>query len=142
MSAIRGGIPVAADNASTASWLERYAWTVFLFLSAILLLFGVSDLPGATSSTELENAINELFIGCLAAAIAFMGLRRRQRWAWYAMALWPLWIAAQALRAASIGKTGEMWSAVFLLVVALIGLALAYRPTHKTKTRGDDRGPR
>lgn len=92
------------------SWFERHSWTVFVFFSAILLLFGASDLPGATTSTARENAINELFIGCLSAAITVMGLRRHQRWAWYAMALWPVQIAAQALRAASTGKNEETWS--------------------------------
>ena len=119
---------MGTPNVHSPSWFERHSWTVFVFFSAILLLFGATDLPGATNSTATENAINEVFIGCLSAAIAVMGLRRRQRWAWYAMALWPLWITAQALRAGSTGKTAEMWTAVFLLVVALVGLALSYRP--------------
>ena len=110
------------------SWFERYSWTVFVFFSAVLLLFGATDLPGASTPTSRENAINELFIGFLSVAIAVMGLRRRQRWAWYAMALWPVWIVAQAVRAASAGNTGEMWTAVFLLVFALVALALSYRP--------------
>ena len=118
-------------KAHAQSWFERYSWTVFVFFSAILLLFGVSDLPGAATSTARENAINEVFIGCLSAAIAVMALRRRQRWAWYAMALWPLWIAAQALRAASTGKNAEMGSALFLLVLALAALALSYRPVFR-----------
>lgn len=107
---------------------ERYAWTVFVFLSAILVLFGVSDLPGATGSLARENAINELFIGLLSGTIAVMGLRRRQRWAWYAMALWPLWIAAQAARALTLGNTGEIVTALVLLVAVLAALALSYRP--------------
>jgi hypothetical protein len=113
------------------SWFERYSWTVFVFFSAILVLFGVSDLPGAATSTERENAINELFIGLLSGAIAVMGLRRRQRWAWFGMALWPVWIVAQAARAASAGKTGEMTTAVVLLVFALVALALSYRPAFR-----------
>jgi len=106
---------------------ERYSWTVFVSFSAILVLFGATDLPGASTSTSRENAINELFIGLLSAGIALMGLRRRQRWAWYAMALWPVWIVAQAVRAASTGKDDEMWTAVFLLVFALVALALSFR---------------
>jgi hypothetical protein len=105
----------------------RYSWTVFVFLSLILLLFGASDLPGATDSTAKENAINELFLGCLTAAIAVMGVRRRQRWAWYAMALWPVWIMAQTIRAATSGKTGEMYTGLVLVLVVGAALALSYR---------------
>ena len=118
---------VATGTATQGSWFERYSWTVFVFLSAVLVLFGVSDLPGATSSTARENAINEFFIGCLSAAIAVMALRRRQRWAWYAMALWPLWIVAQSVRAAAAGNTAEMVTAIFFLVLVFVGLALSYR---------------
>jgi hypothetical protein len=110
------------------SFLQRHSWTVFAFLSVVLLLFGISDLPSATSSIARENAINELFIGCLSAVIAVIGLRRAQRWAWFAMGLWPVWIAAQALRGASAGQTTEMASAIFLLVFALVALGLSYRP--------------
>ena len=113
------------------TWFERYSWTVFVFFSAVLLLFGATDLPGASTSTSRENAINELFIGFLSVAIAVMGLRRRQRWAWYTMAVWPVWIAAQAVRAASTGKNDEAWTAVFLLVFALVALALSYRPAFR-----------
>jgi hypothetical protein len=122
---------VATVTARRGSWFERYSWTVFVFLSAILLLFGVSDLPGATSSTARENAINEFFIGCLSAAIAVVALRRRQRWAWYAMALWPAWIIAQSIGAATAGKTAEMMTGIFLLVLAFAALALSYRPVFR-----------
>lgn len=118
---------MATGKAPSRSWFERYSWTVFVFLSAILLLFGVSDLPGATSSTARENAINEFFIGCFSAAIAVMALRRRQRWAWYAMALWPVWIVAQSVRAAAAGNTGEMMTAIFLLALVFVALALSFR---------------
>jgi len=101
------------------------------FLSAVLLLFGATDLPGAASSTARENALNELFVGGLSAAVAVMGLRRRERWAWYAMALWPLWIVAQSVGAATAGKTAEMMSGIFLLVLAFAALALSYRPVFR-----------
>lgn len=118
---------MATAAVSTESWFERHSWTVFVFLSAVLLLFGVSDLPGATTSAARENAINELFIGGLSAAVAVMGLRRRQRWAWYTMALWPVWIAAQAMRAAGAGNSAEAWTSLVFLVLALVALALSYR---------------
>jgi hypothetical protein len=124
MNNIKGDSSLASPS---SSWFVRYSWTVFVFLSSILLLFGVGDLPGATGSTARENAINELFIGCLSAAIAVVGLRRGQRWAWYAMALWPVWIAAQMLRAATSAKTSEMFTGLALLIVVGVALALSYR---------------
>ena len=127
-------------TAHSQSWFERYSWTLFVFLSAILLLFGATDLPAATTSAAQENAINELFIGGLSAAIAVMGLRRGLRWPWYTMALWPVYIAAQALRAAGTGKNAEAMSAVFLLVVVLVGLALSYRPAFRPE-HPELRGP-
>ncbi len=120
----------------TTKWFERYSWTVFVFLSAVLLLFGVSDLPDAASSAERENAINERFIGCLTLVVAILGLRRRQRWAWYALALWPVWVGAQSNRAASVGKTGEMLTGAFLLVLAVAALALSYRLAFKEPDGG------
>src|SRR5579859_3178634 len=127
MNETKGGSSVVTVNVRHESWFERYAWTVFVFLSAVLVLFGATDLPGATSSTAQENAFNELFIGCQSAPVAVMGLRRRQRWAWYAMALWPLWIVAQSVRAAASGKTAEMMTGIFFLVLVLAALALSYR---------------
>ena len=122
---------MATTDKREQSWLERYSWTVFVFLSAVLLLFGATDLPGAASSAARENALNELFIGGLSAAVAVMGLRRRERWAWYAMALWPLWIVAQSVGAATAGKTAEMMTGIFLLVLAFAALALSYRPVFR-----------
>jgi hypothetical protein len=122
---------VATTDKREQSWLERYSWTVFVFLSAVLLLFGATDMPGAATSAARENALNELFIGGLSAAVAVMGLRRRERWAWYAMALWPLWIVAQSVGAATAGKTAEMMSGIFLLVLAFAALALSYRPVFR-----------
>jgi len=122
-------------KARAQTWFERYSWTVFVFLSAVLLLFGITDLAGAASSTAQETAIDELFIGCLTAAVAVMGARRRERWTWYAMALWPVWIAAQSVRAASTGKGAEATTGVFLLGLALVALALAYRPAFRAKSQ-------
>jgi len=129
MSNISGSTSVGSASTQVGSRFARYSWTLFLLLSAILVLFGAGDLPGATTSIARENAINELFLGGFSAAIALMGLRRGQRWAWYAMALWPLWIGAQAIRAGSTGKTAEMMSAAVFMVLSLAGLALAYRTT-------------
>jgi hypothetical protein len=122
---------VVTATPSDASRFERYSWTMFVFLSAILLLFGVTDLSGTSSSTGRENAINEIFIAGLSGAVAVMGLRRGQRWAWYAMALWPVWIGAQAARAGIAGMTAEMGTGLFLLILTVVALALSYRPAYR-----------
>lgn len=115
------------------SGLERFAWTVFAFFGAILALFGVSDFFSAGSSAIVrENAINEAFIGLLTGVVAGGALRRGDRWASYAMSLWPLWIVAQGLRAWSSGKGPEAMSAVVFLVLAVVALALSYRRSTAT----------
>ena len=119
---------MAAATVGVRSVPRRYAWTVFVAFGGILVLFGVSDFfSGSASPISRENAINELLIGLFGVLIAAYALRRGERWAWYAMSLWPLWMIAQTLRAWSSGKNAEAISAVVLLVVALGALALSYR---------------
>lgn len=123
---------MATATTRVRSGLERYAWTVFVLLGAILLLLGVGDLSGAGTSLQRENALNELLIGFFGITVAVYGLRRGERWAWYAMWLWPLWIVAQTWRALSAGKTGESMAAPVFLVLIAAALALSYRRTFST----------
>lgn len=112
---------------NTGSVLGRYAWTVFVLMGALLLFFGTSDLTsGSAYDTQQENALNELFIGLLGIVTAVFGMRRGQRWAWYAMATWPLWIAAQGLLAWSYGHTGEALTTVVMLVLSVSALGLSF----------------
>jgi hypothetical protein len=114
------------------SGFERYAWTVFVLLGALLLLLGVGDLSGANTSLQRENALNEMLIGLFGVAIAVYGLRRGERWAWYAAWLWPLYLLAQSWRALSAGKTGEAAAAPVLLVLIAVALAVSYRRSSST----------
>jgi hypothetical protein len=66
--------------------------------------------------------LNELLIGLFGVAIAVYGLRRGERWAWYAMLLWPLWLIAQNGRAISGAyMTGEATSILTSTLLLLAG---------------------
>ena len=96
---------------------------------------------GADTSPARENSLNELLIGLFGVAIAVHGLRRGERWAWYAMLLWPLWLIAQNGRAISGAyMTGEANSILTSLLLLLAGplflilivaaLVLSYRAVY------------
>jgi hypothetical protein len=116
------------------SSLERYAWTGFVALGAFVVLIGVSDLTSSGSNSTLqENAVNELFIGLLSIVVAIGGLRCGERWAWYAMSLWPVWIVVQGARALSAAKSAEAISAVVFLMIVLVALLLSYRRSFRPR---------
>jgi hypothetical protein len=119
---------MATATERLGSPFERYAWTAFVLVGVLLLLIGAGDLASAGSNGLLqEDALNELFIGILGIVVAAGGLRRGDRWAWYTMATWPVWIVAQGIGAWSRGKEGQAISAVVFLVIVAAALALTYR---------------
>lgn len=98
---------------------ERYAWIILFVVAVIFALFGLGDIilataadpaivEGITGLTPEElGAISPealhlanfqtrasggifLIAGLLAAAIAWTGFRRGERWAWYALLTLPL----------------------------------------------------
>ncbi|GAC1475131.1 MAG: hypothetical protein PVS2B1_18050 [Candidatus Dormibacteraceae bacterium] len=118
---------MATEGMRVRSGFERYAWTVFVAMGALLVLLGVGDMFGADTSLKRENSLNEVLIGLFGVAIAVYGVRRGERWAWYAMLLWVLWSIAQSWRAWSAGKTGEAATLPVILILILAALALSYR---------------
>ena len=125
---------MATETTRVRSGFERYAWTVFVILGAFLTLLGVADLSGGGTSLNVENSLNELLIGLFGVAIAVYGLRRGERWAWYAMLLWPVWIVAQSWRALNAGKTAEVIVTPVFLILIAAGLALSYRKSFTRRT--------
>lgn len=115
---------LAFVTARAQSRLVRYAWTVFVGLGALMILNGVGDLFGA-GSLNRENSLNELLIGLFGVVIAVYGLRRGERWAWYAMLLWPLWTIAQDVRTQSGGylpdEAESILTTTFLFFPVLAG---------------------
>ena len=126
---------------------EHYAWTVFVAFGLIAFVVGASGLFGDTSisvkgallevhNLNGENSINEMQGGLFIVLIAVFGLRRGDRWAWYAMSLVPIRVVAEIWRAWSFGDPGEALTATFGLVLTLVALALAYRKSFHTAKSG------
>jgi hypothetical protein len=100
---------------------RAYAWLVFLMISLVIFLFGLTDIPTAGSTFgEAEaptferitgttwdatkdspsaahidwmvrsQAIWMMLAGALSALISITAFRRAERWAWLAMAFWPI----------------------------------------------------
>lgn len=146
--------------------MERYAWTAFLALGVILVLFGVGDVltggstygqgesaamqaisgmtwsqleaisPGGAALIDhgvREGGFDEILLGLFGAALALTAVRRGERWAWYLMWLWPLWIVGHVLILWSEirYKTGSppapFVSGSVFLIFSLAALALSYR---------------
>jgi hypothetical protein len=113
-------IAMATETTRARSGFGSYAWTVFVGMGVLLMLSGLVGLFGHPShgvwvwsletSLKRENSLNELLIGLFGVVIAVNGLRHGERWAWFAMLLWPVWIIAQNWRDWATPDTGEAGS--------------------------------
>ena len=120
------------------SLIQRNAWTVFVVLSVLLLLIGLSgpegpmgaDTPlGAfASSDNSETGLALKFRGTVVLgmalfgiAIAVFGLRRQQAWAWWFPWYWPVFFVLHTV------AFGTVVPDLPLAIVAAITL-LASRP--------------
>jgi hypothetical protein len=74
-----------------------------------------------------------LSLGLLSALVCLTGLRRGERWAWYAMWIWPLWLALavyltwSAEKVPGAGTPVPVISGTILFLVAVLTLALSSR---------------
>ncbi len=79
------------------------------------------------------QAIYMMFVGVLSAMIAANGFRRGERWAWFAMAGWPIAIAAvdlnllSAYRHSGSSIPPPLISGAVLIVLSITLLAAGYR---------------
>ncbi|TMF24788.1 MAG: hypothetical protein E6I36_03050 [Chloroflexi bacterium] len=161
---------MAATDRRTASPVGRYAWTFFVFVGAVLVLFGLTDLiaAGATfgqgeaptfdgiTGTSWESiksspvasqidwmvrgqAIMMMIAGLLTGFISATAFRRGERWAWVAMALWPIAILALdlnlllALSHTTQGIPPPLVSGSIFIVLSLFTLALTFRKAFRAE---------
>jgi hypothetical protein len=90
---------MATPTLRVLSGFARYAWTVFAGLGALFILLGIW--PAIFSSGVTRGYfLNFILINIFWVLLAVFGLRRGERWAWYATALWPLWLMLSASSAA------------------------------------------
>jgi len=79
------------------------------------------------------QAIWMTLAGAITALVAVTGFRRGERWAWFAMALWPLAFGAVylnlslAYRHPGAATPPPLKSAPIFIVVALVALAFSFR---------------
>ena len=92
--------------------------------------------PDAAAMIDLKlrlGGVQFLVLGLFSMAIAFTGFRRGERWAWYTMWLYPLFLGLHSLVILSAYEHPEAGIAVPLvsgpavLVVTALTLALSYR---------------
>ncbi|MHB1133978.1 MAG: hypothetical protein ACYC4L_16550, partial [Chloroflexota bacterium] len=79
------------------------------------------------------NGANLLALGLLSAVVSWTALRRGERWAWYAMWVWPLWTALVVfltLRVEKVPGAGTPIPAIsgsIFFVITVLALLLSYR---------------
>lgn len=76
---------------------------------------------------------NLLVLGLFGMAVSWTGFRRGERWAWYAMWLWPVWFALVVLLLMSVyklpgpGVPPPFVSGPVFLILSVLALLLPYR---------------
>lgn len=79
------------------------------------------------------QAIWMFFVGALSALVAVTAFRRGERWAWFAMGLWPLALAAidlnllSAYRHAGSGIPPPLVSGAVFIILSIAALAVSFR---------------
>jgi hypothetical protein len=108
---------------------ERHAWKFFLALGLLGIVAGLSDVTSAVTFVSRQLAIAVTMIGLLLAVISATALRGGQRWAWFAMWMWPAYLVADAVNLANEPSRGLGFAAfdASLGAVIVVVLILARR---------------
>ncbi len=150
------------SHAKTGNFFVRQGWKVFLIISLIFGLFGFGDLMqgmdadpaiaesiiGATweqtqtTSPEVAQLIDMqvraggvqlIVLSALSIVVCLLGYRRGQRWAWYALWIFPVWMVSTFLlyftanRSLDMPPPPPMISAPIFFVITVFTLLLTYR---------------
>lgn len=92
--------------------------------------------PGAAHLVDYlvrAGGLHLLIVGLLSLAICLTALRRRKRWAWFAMTIWVVWLAAvpAMVLALRLDQQGPLpvpvISGTILLLVTVATLVLSFR---------------
>ena len=86
---------MAVQMTRVLSGFARYAWTVFAGLGGLMVLLALWPAIFMAGFTR-QYFLAFILIHVLWILLAVFGLRRGERWAWYAMALWPLWLIVES----------------------------------------------
>jgi len=143
-------------------FIQRNAWIVFIVVAAIFVLFGIGDVirgmdadpaiaesiagvsweaiqsssPAIASLIDLmvrSQGFTIAILSILSIAITVYAFRLGQRWAWYALWIWPIWNAAIFLlfftadRQSEFAAPPPMLSAPVFFGITLLALVLSYR---------------
>jgi hypothetical protein len=92
--------------------------------------------PRAANLIDLQvrgQGATMLVLGLLSAVVCLTGFRRGERWAWYAMWIWPLWSALAAILTLRVDKVPGAGipvpaiSGSLFVVLSMLSLVLSYR---------------
>jgi hypothetical protein len=153
---------MTSDTRRKEAFFERYAWIVFIVVAGIFALFGIGDVilgmnadpaiaesitgvhwedvqatsPNIANLIDLSTrsqGLTLIVVSSLSIAITLAAFRRGERWAWYALWIWPIWNAAililfyLAERHADFPPPPPMLSAPVFFTITLLALVLSYR---------------
>ena len=92
--------------------------------------------PNAAAMIDFKvrmGGLQYLFLGLFSMAIALTGFRRGERWAWYTMLLFPIFMAVHSLvifnayKHPDAGTPEPLSSGLIMFVLTALTLALSYR---------------
>jgi hypothetical protein len=123
--AIKGGSTLQNDEAVLMQGVTGTTWQELR-----------ADHPRIANLIDTQiraHAVSLLVLGLLSATVSLTGLRRGERWAWYAMWIWPLWSASAAVNTLKVDKVPGAGTPVpaisgsIFTVLSALTLILSYR---------------
>ncbi|MDL9978457.1 hypothetical protein [Microbacterium candidum] len=109
-------------------WLLRIGWICLLVVSLGILVFGlvIAIVPmGADELVYRADGLASIGFGLFGALIAIGPYRSRERWAWFAFWIYPVFWAIHLVAGPPPGK--DHIHQVVFIVLSLVGLLLPVR---------------